>query len=151
MKAVTDIPTPTHSLSLQQQHAWETNVLLSGAFSRGRPKLCRATIAAIGGLSRSPALIFIRVLSLFSLEVNCGATHFGGWPRIHWLMRTSAVWHLAPRHKKHDSICALYLRPPDHNNISGQFGFFSLQLVLSQTVFILREDWPLCYVVLHVR
>lgn len=104
--------------SLQQQPAWETNVLLSGAFSRGRPKLCPATIAAIRGWSRSPTLIFILVLSLFSLETNYSATHFGGWE-----LALRSVWHSAHRHKKHDSICTLYLWPPDHNNISGQFSF----------------------------
>lgn len=63
--------------------------------SRGGPKLCPVTIAAIGDLSCSPTLILIAVLSLFSLEVNYSATHSGGWPRIHWLMRTSATFCLA--------------------------------------------------------
>lgn len=118
---MTDIPTPSHSLSLKQQCAWEPNVFLSGAFSLGR-KQNHALLQSLplGGLSRP---------DLYPGD-SWQCNYIRGLYVGRWLMGTGgsqpalpSVCHLTPRQKKHDSICTLNLWPPDLNNLSGQLSF----------------------------
>lgn len=105
------------------------------SFSPGRTESCPATITAIGGLSRSPTLIFIPVISflkffyfLWRLITAIVVLVADPGSIYSWEPALLSVWRLTHRHKEHDSICTLDLRPPDHNNISGQLSF-SVQLV----------------------
>lgn len=103
-----------------------------------------------GGSSRSPTLIFIPVTlgrpcalsKAFSFIFLKGGNYSGSRYGGSWLMGTGgsrpalpSVRHLTRRQKKHDSICTLNLRPPDLNNISGQFSFRFSSCKVKQCLF----------------
>lgn len=112
--------------------------------SLGRTKPCPAPVAAIGGLGRSPTLIFIlvtlgracalskpflfyffrRVITLVVVLVaDSGATD--SWEPVGSTACSQAL-NLQIEHAWR--LCTLTLLPPDPNNISGQFGFCLCQV-----------------------
>lgn len=96
------------------------------SFSPGRTESCPATNRSHWGLeslSRPDLypgdIFFFFLLLLWRLITAIVVLVADPESTDSWEPALLSVWRLTHTHKKHNSICTLDWRPPDHNNISG--------------------------------